>query len=121
MTKTCRHCSEEFTPLPGKPGFVDECTECLSDRGVVLPGPEMKSPAAKTTTETLRFHEIYKPTGSLGACYLPADTSTLTTKWPAKCAYCKESIPVGVTVLYAANVKAIWHQECFAEAQRLYA
>jgi hypothetical protein len=25
----CRHCEEEFIPLLGKPGFIDECVECL--------------------------------------------------------------------------------------------
>lgn len=125
MTKTCRHCSEEFTPLPGKPGFVDECPECLSDRGIVLPAPDMKSPRPKAANpERPRFHEIYQTTSdpnSFGACYLPDDTSILITRWPSKCAYCGDSIPVGVTVLYAATTKAIWHQKCYAEAQRLYA
>ena len=25
----CRHCREPFNPKPGKPGYVDECPECL--------------------------------------------------------------------------------------------
>jgi hypothetical protein len=25
----CRHCGEGFVPQPGKPGFRDECPECL--------------------------------------------------------------------------------------------
>src|SRR5690242_18537587 len=25
----CRHCGEPFVPKPGKPGFHDECPECL--------------------------------------------------------------------------------------------
>lgn len=25
----CRHCGEFFVPLPGKPGYIDECPECL--------------------------------------------------------------------------------------------
>jgi hypothetical protein len=25
----CRHCGESFIPLPGKPGYIDECPECL--------------------------------------------------------------------------------------------
>jgi hypothetical protein len=28
----CRHCGEEFTPSPGKPGYIDECPECLVAR-----------------------------------------------------------------------------------------
>jgi len=26
---SCRYCGEPFVPKPGKPGFVDECPECL--------------------------------------------------------------------------------------------
>lgn len=30
MIKVCRHCKEEFDSLAGKPGFVDECPDCLT-------------------------------------------------------------------------------------------
>jgi len=26
---TCRYCETHFVPKPGKPGYVDECPECL--------------------------------------------------------------------------------------------
>jgi len=29
---TCRYCAETFTPLPGKPGYIDECPECLHEK-----------------------------------------------------------------------------------------
>ena len=25
----CRHCRESFIPKPNKPGYIDECPECL--------------------------------------------------------------------------------------------
>ena len=25
----CRYCGESFVPIPGKPGFINECPECL--------------------------------------------------------------------------------------------
>ena len=25
----CRHCRESFVPQPNKPGYIDECPECL--------------------------------------------------------------------------------------------
>jgi hypothetical protein len=28
----CRYCGESFTPRAGKPGFVDECPECLHEK-----------------------------------------------------------------------------------------
>jgi hypothetical protein len=28
----CRHCGEAFTPMPGKPGYLDECPECLHEK-----------------------------------------------------------------------------------------
>lgn len=28
----CKHCGSEFTPKPGKPGFINECLDCLEER-----------------------------------------------------------------------------------------
>lgn len=28
----CRYCDEDFVPLPGKPGLVDECPDCLHEK-----------------------------------------------------------------------------------------
>jgi hypothetical protein len=28
----CRHCGKSFIPKPGKPGYIDECPECVSER-----------------------------------------------------------------------------------------
>jgi hypothetical protein len=32
---TCRHCGEPFISKPGKPGYVDECPECLHAKTAV--------------------------------------------------------------------------------------
>ncbi len=29
MTLNCRQCGEPFEPLPGKPGYIDQCPKCL--------------------------------------------------------------------------------------------
>jgi hypothetical protein len=29
---TCRYCKEEFVPAPGKPGYIDECPDCLREK-----------------------------------------------------------------------------------------
>lgn len=28
---TCRDCQIEFTPVPGKPGFINQCEDCATD------------------------------------------------------------------------------------------
>jgi hypothetical protein len=34
------HCGESFLPLPGKPGYIDECPECLVANAMeAQPGP----------------------------------------------------------------------------------
>jgi hypothetical protein len=30
--KSCKHCGESFTLLPGKPGYSNECPECLHEK-----------------------------------------------------------------------------------------
>jgi hypothetical protein len=37
MIETCRHCGKQFTPMPGKPGFIDECAICIEERTIRLP------------------------------------------------------------------------------------
>lgn len=32
----CRHCGESFSPTPGKPGFINECPECLFAKAAPL-------------------------------------------------------------------------------------
>ena len=33
---TCRHCGELFAPVPGKPGYINECPECLFTKSASL-------------------------------------------------------------------------------------
>lgn len=30
----CRHCGKPFVPLPGKPGYINECPDCLYEKTV---------------------------------------------------------------------------------------
>ena len=32
----CRHCGKSFVPVPNKPGYVDECLECLHEKTRLL-------------------------------------------------------------------------------------
>jgi hypothetical protein len=38
----CRHCGEAFIPQPGKPGYIDECPECLVAKAMEA-GPSLPS------------------------------------------------------------------------------
>jgi hypothetical protein len=38
----CRHCGIEFRPMPGKPGYIDECPFCLAERN--SPPPNVHAP-----------------------------------------------------------------------------
>jgi hypothetical protein len=40
-SKKCRYCQEEFVPQPGKPGFIDECPECLHKKTAFKPPPDL--------------------------------------------------------------------------------
>jgi hypothetical protein len=45
----CRHCGEHFIPRTGKPGFIDECPECLTER---IAPPPMAAARIKNWIET---------------------------------------------------------------------
>lgn len=32
MAESCRYCRESFDPQPDKPGYIDECPDCLFER-----------------------------------------------------------------------------------------
>ena len=50
----CRHCGEAFVPLPGKPGYIDECPDCLYDKTVPF---EPKGLARRTAEQNKRFEK----------------------------------------------------------------
>jgi len=61
-TVTCRYCGDQFTPKPGKPGFIDECPECLHDKTTPKTPPiKSISPEAleriKLLDKTLSFYK----------------------------------------------------------------
>jgi hypothetical protein len=41
----CKYCAETFTPLPGKPGYINECPECLHEKTAPL-SPKPLSPGS---------------------------------------------------------------------------
>ena len=43
----CRYCAVTFTPLPGKPGYIDECPECLHEKTVPLRSKPLSAGSAK--------------------------------------------------------------------------
>jgi hypothetical protein len=60
----CRYCAERFTPLPGKPGYIDECPECLHQKTA----PPTRAPlgAASAKQRKLR-EEVRRALAALGA------------------------------------------------------
>jgi hypothetical protein len=44
---TCRYCAEKFTPLPGKPGYINECPECLHEKTAPLTRAPLSAGSAK--------------------------------------------------------------------------
>jgi hypothetical protein len=52
---TCRYCAEEFVPLPGKPGYIDECSDCLHEKTAQqLPKPNLNLVAFDKQRNKLR-------------------------------------------------------------------
>jgi len=37
----CRYCQTPFIPRPDKPGYVDECPECLHEKAAFRPPPDL--------------------------------------------------------------------------------
>ena len=58
MTKTvvCRYCGDSFALKPGKPGFVDECTECLHEK--TTPKQKREPKIALTPESEQRMKEL---------------------------------------------------------------
>lgn len=47
---TCRHCNQQFIPVPNKPGFFNECPVCVDERY-----------SAKPVEEPVRQAQVIKP------------------------------------------------------------
>jgi hypothetical protein len=54
--ENCRHCGQSFVPMQGKPGYVDECPECLYSKSAPLVIPLL--PALMTPEELARVEAI---------------------------------------------------------------
>jgi hypothetical protein len=51
----CKYCAETFTPLPDKPGYVNECPECLHEKTAPL-RPKPLSPGSAKQRKQLPDH-----------------------------------------------------------------
>src|SRR5688500_13794173 len=49
LEQLCRYCGVPFSPTQNKPGFVDECPRCLSERRIILHTPPPKKQNARST------------------------------------------------------------------------
>jgi hypothetical protein len=55
----CRHCKESFIPYPQKPGYIDECPECLIAKAMEAePQPESPSPQLKELWAYIAAHPV---------------------------------------------------------------
>lgn len=52
----CRYCNQLFAPAPGKPGYIDECPECLHEKTTQRPEPE----TALSERQLARAEEVLK-------------------------------------------------------------
>jgi len=51
----CRHCGKSFTPQPGKPGYIDECPECLYEKtALAIHKPDPRFIAFDRAVETFK-------------------------------------------------------------------
>jgi len=42
-TYSCRYCGAEFVPQAGKPGYIDECPDCLHEKTRPAPPPDVQA------------------------------------------------------------------------------
>jgi hypothetical protein len=63
----CRYCREHFVPQPGKPGYIDECPDCLHERTrPSLPADFESRYMAKFPERSKPFNELRKQLLSFG-------------------------------------------------------
>jgi hypothetical protein len=49
----CKYCESTFTPLPGKPGYINECPDCLHAK-TAPPTPKAGSAKQRKAREDAR-------------------------------------------------------------------
>jgi hypothetical protein len=63
-TVICRYCAEMFTPLAGKPGYIDECPACLHERTA----PQRAEPFSADSARRRKLrNEAHRALAALGA------------------------------------------------------
>jgi hypothetical protein len=67
LSYTCRYCGESFVPPPEKPGYVDECLDCLHERTrPKIPSDFVSRFAARFPERQKAFAALRKQLLSLG-------------------------------------------------------
>jgi hypothetical protein len=98
---TCRHCGDSFNPLPGKPGFINECPSCLNDRGIFAPSKNVCPPHDPSSPPFVTLHN------------LPLTIRYIQAHFKSSCRVCHQPIHVGSFMLWDLKTKGKWHEECF--------
>lgn len=53
---TCKHCGNPFIPKPNKPGFINECPDCLEERSPKIAAPPaVRAPNPKAKKRPRHF------------------------------------------------------------------
>src|SRR5687767_7044267 len=65
----CRHCGEPFSLYPGKPGFIDQCIDCLSKKPIAFKPRGLTQSNAKQANRFERIRDTIRGllTGYFGA------------------------------------------------------
>jgi hypothetical protein len=103
LKRSCRHCGAKFFPEPFKPGFIDECPNCLAARGQFSIGPNPSD---------IRPQTLAPPPFSL-----PPAVRRINARFPGRCHRCRLSFDAGAEILWSTGVKTVWHEVCYRAAQ----
>lgn len=103
----CRHCGAPFFLMLGKPGFKDECPDCLAASGQYS-GPTYPN----TPRDTVRRQQVSSKLSGL-----PPWIRSVKTRWRTRCIGCTEFIQIGSNMLISMGTTAHWHEDCFLKQQ----
>jgi hypothetical protein len=111
----CRYCGQPFRSLPGKPGFIDECTSCLALRKVFAVTKNIAHIKGNIKGEK---GEREPSKTSLSVAPLPAGCWRVpNTLFPKSCPGCKIQIEAGQESIWVVGTKFNWHEKCLRLAR----